>query len=190
MAAARFLKAAYLAWFSKPVADRAVYRTVRRQRPRRILLIGLRDAIRARRLVELAQRYAIDEPVELTGIDMFEGRPSNIAPGHSLKDAHRILNETGARIQLVPGDPISALARTANSLPDIDLMLLDADHDVDSMSSAWFYVPRMLHSSTRTLVESDAGVDEKTGQRLTQWEPLDRKSIDERAGNDHRRRAA
>ncbi len=121
---------------------------------------------------------------------MFEGRPAGQPAGLSLKEAHRVLHNTGARVQLVPGDPFSALARTANSLPDIDLMLLDADHDVDSMSKAWFYVPRMLRESSLILVESNAGVDDKTGERLTRWDGLDRKTIDQRAASGGRRRAA
>ncbi len=148
------------------------------------------DALRARRLVELAQRYAAADTIEITGIDLFEGRPANQPAGLSLKESHRILHHTQARVQLVPGDPFSALARTANSLPDIDLMLLDADHDADSMSKAWFYVPRMLRESSLILVESDAGVDDKTGERLTRWNNLDRKTIDQRAASGGRRRAA
>ena len=153
-------------------------------------MIGIRDALRARRIVQLSQRYSTGDVVEITGIDMFEGRPADVAPGVSLKEAHRILNETGARVKLVPGDPFSALARTANSLPDIDLLLLDADHDAESMARAWFYVPRMLRDATLTLIEIDAGVDEKTGHRLTTWDRLNRKIIDERAAIGERRRAA
>ena len=153
-------------------------------------MIGMRDALRARRIVQLSQRYSAGDVVEMTGIDMFEGRPADVAPGVSLKEAHQILNETGARVQLVPGDPFSALARTANSLPDIDLLLLDADHDTESMARAWFYVPRMLRDAASTLIEIDTGVDEKTGHRLTKWNRLNRKIIDERAAVGERRRAA
>jgi hypothetical protein len=190
VAATGFFKTLYLTRFSKPVSDRAVYRIVKKVCPERLLLLGLGDARRAVRIVETAQRCAATRDIEITGVDLFEGRPQDATSQLSLKEAHRMLRETGVQVKLVPGDPYSALARTANSLPNIDLMLIDADQDADSLAQAWFYAPRMLHETSLVLVEHAQGVDKKSGHRITRFDRLDRSSIEQMASHVRVRRAA
>ena len=185
-----FFKAAYLTWFSKPADDRALYRTVKRHRPERILLVGLGDGQRALQLIGLAQRCAGRVQIEVTGVDLFEGRSSDAASRLTLKDAHRKLRDTGAHVKLVPGDPYSALSRTANSLPNVDLMLVDCDQDADSVAQAWFYAPRMLHDASVVLVERSRGVDKKSDQQLRQFDRLDHPTIEQMASLVRVRRAA
>ena len=64
-----------------------------------------------------------------------------------------VLHGLGARTQLIPGDPLAALACSANSLPDTDLLIIRADQLGESMEQAWYYVPRMLHTHSLVLVE-------------------------------------
>ncbi len=106
----------------------------------------------ARNMIQLAAQYTAREQVRFTGIDLFEMRPAT-SPGLSLKQTHSLLTPSGARVQLVPGDPFSALARTANSLLDTDLVVIRADQDPASLQRAWFYLPRMLHEKSVVLVE-------------------------------------
>ncbi len=73
--------------------------------------------------------------------------------GLSLKEAHRSFKTLGVAIQLVPGDPFSALARTANALREIDLVLISADQDAESLDRAWFYLPRVLHATSVVFLE-------------------------------------
>ena len=47
-------------------------------------------------------------------------------------------------MKLIPGDPLSALARTANSINRIDTVIIGHDVDAESLARAWFYLPRML----------------------------------------------
>jgi hypothetical protein len=190
VAASGLIKALYLTRFSKPASDRVLYRAVAQQRPQRMLLLGLGSGERAVRLIELAQRYADTDEIAVTGVDLFEGRPSEATTQLSLKDAHRRMRDTGAQVQLVPGDPYSALARCANSLPNIDMLLVDADQDTDSLAQAWFYAPRMLHDATLVLVEHEQGVDEKSGRRISQYDRLDRVTIEQMASRVRVRRAA
>jgi hypothetical protein len=63
----------------------------------------------------------------------------------SLKEAFTVLRPLGVKAQWVPGDPYSALSRVANNLGNIDLLLVAADQDAESLSHAWAYVPRMLN---------------------------------------------
>ena len=61
----------------------------------------------------------------------------------TLKQAHQRLAQTGAVVQLIPGDPQSALSRSANHLGGTQLMIVTEEWMGDR-DPAWFYVPRML----------------------------------------------
>lgn len=161
-----YLRYLYLAHLSKPVGDRVLYRAVRGVPARRILEIGISCADRTLRLVNFAQRLSGAEAVRYAAIDLFEARGSDQATGLSLKDTHRLLSTSGAKVQLIPGDPAQALPRAANSLVGTDLIIIGADYDVPSLGRAWFYVPRMLHPATRVYLESRAGEGNQTTFRL------------------------
>jgi hypothetical protein len=158
VSAAGRLRFLYLAYLSKPKALRPLYRLIRRRRPKKIIEIGIGETQRAGRMIAVAQRYAGDDVVHYTGIDLFE----SAGPARAslpLKEAYRRLRATRARIRLEPGDPHWALARAANSLAGTDLVLISAGLDEASMSAAWFYLPRMLHGDSVVLLEelSDRG---------------------------------
>jgi hypothetical protein len=152
LSAARLIKYLHLAYLAKPAADRVVYRAVRNTRAGHLVGLGLGCGRLTRNLIQLAAQYTARERVRFTGIDLFEMRPA-ASPGLSLKQAHSLLTPSGARVRLVPGDPFSALARTANSLLDTDLVVIRADQDPASLQRAWFYLPRMLHEHSVVLVE-------------------------------------
>jgi hypothetical protein len=137
-------------WFAKSAAERCVELTVKRQRPRRILEIGLGDGERARRVISLAQRYHARHEVHFIGIDLFEDRHGELPP-FPLKDAYRQLRATAARVRLVPGDPYGALVRAANSLSGIELVLISAEVSKASLAAAWFYLPRTLSKNAIVL---------------------------------------
>src|SRR5688500_11823052 len=105
---ARRLKYLHLAYFSQPKHDRLIYRLIRRYRVRQIVEMGLGDGRRADRMIPLARNWAQGEPVRYTAIDPFELR-SGEEPVLTLKAAYRRLKATGARVQVVPGDPLTAL---------------------------------------------------------------------------------
>jgi hypothetical protein len=122
----RQLRYLYLAFFSKPVPDRRLYRHIRRHKSRRILELGVGTRERALRLIEVAAQAGPNR-VSYTGVDLFEMRSESDGPGVSLKLAYRDLQASGARVRLVPGRANSALAQTANSLGPHDLVLIAAD---------------------------------------------------------------
>jgi hypothetical protein len=167
MPSARFLKYLWFAYFSKPRHDRQIYRAIRRSRARTIVEMGIGDGLRAVRMIRLAGAYC-DKPIRYTAIDLFEAREDDDS-GLTLKEAYRGLKATGARVQVVPGDPLAALSRVANSLPGTDLLLISADQDQESLSAAWFYVPRMLHTESRVFVE-EAGESEAIWREMSRPE--------------------
>lgn len=102
--------------------------------------------MRAERLISLARTYRPDEVIHYAAIDMFEaGCTATSVP---LKVAHRRLSQSGAKARLIPGDPATALAGCANSLKDVDLLVIDALGDPREFTNAWFYMPRMLHDGS------------------------------------------
>jgi hypothetical protein len=87
------------------------------------------------------------------GIDLFELSSDVGPPKLSLKSAHCKLKPTGAKVRLVPGDPFTALARSANEIGACDVIVVAGGHDPDALGRAWFYIPRLLHPGTQVFVE-------------------------------------
>ncbi|MBI3836767.1 MAG: hypothetical protein HY288_02380 [Planctomycetia bacterium] len=185
MLTASRLKHLYFAYFSKPTSDRVIYRAIRRRRVRKILEIGIGKASRALRMIELAQRGASGDTIRYVAIDPFETRRPEAGPGLVLKEAHRLLKSTSAQVQLIPGDPSAALARAANALQNMDLVVVSSDYDEQSLADVWFYLPRMLHAGSQVYLESRPSLAADKTLCL-----LARAEIEARAGAKGRRRAA
>jgi hypothetical protein len=137
------LSAIWSAFFPTPTAEDALFCALAKRPPRRILEIGLGDGSRALRIIKLAKRRRRAE-VHYVGVDPFELRPRGESPRLTLKSAYRLLRAAGAHVKLVPGDPFAALARTANTINQIDAVIIGHDADTHALARAWFYVPRML----------------------------------------------
>jgi hypothetical protein len=170
----RTLRFLYLSYLSKPATDRAVYRVIRKQRFRKIVELGIRTGQRAARMIEVARLQFPPNQIHYTGIDLFEARGSSDGPVTTLKGAYRRLARTGARVQLLPGDPFVALARAANTLGGSQLVLISAGHEPDSLARAWFYVPRMLSKDAYVLIEGASGPEGELAIRRVAREQIDR----------------
>ncbi|MHB1033891.1 MAG: hypothetical protein ACYC35_03740 [Pirellulales bacterium] len=165
MSIATRLEYLYLAYLSRPACHRPIYRRMLRCRVRRILDLGMGTGSRALRMIQWARRYSLPSEIEYTGIDLFEGRGPSDMPGLTLKDAHRMLKPTAARVRLVPGDPLSAMARVANEIRNVELVVVSADQDADSLAKAWLYLPRVLAPDAQVLVEEVRVVGGSIGLR-------------------------
>lgn len=177
-------RAFYLSYLSSPAVDRPIYRVIQRQGVSQILELGVGAGRRARRMIELARHCCPSKKIQFVGLDLFEDRSSLDGPGVTLKMAHRLLKPTGARVQLIPGDPFSGLANAANSLGQVDLIVISPRLDPRSLARAWFYIPRLLHPQTKVFEEQLL----RGGQRVLR--PLDHRQIASLAAASVRRRAA
>ena len=170
MSIGNLIRSSYLLYFAQPAPDRALFWAVKRKPIRAIveLGIGLGETAhhRTERLLEVAGWRRACLPLAYTGIDLFESRPTH-QPRLTLKQAFHDLRATGAKTRLVPGDPYSALVRTANSLTGTDLLIISTDLDADSLAQAWRFVPRMIHPQT-LVFQHDArpGLDKETWRQL------------------------
>ena len=178
MATLGWMGSLWLARLSRPAPDRVVHRHVLARSPRRILELGLGTLVRTERMLAAAARAAGGE-VRYVGLDRFEGRAAGDPPGVSLKQAHRRLNSLG-RVQLVPGNVDTSLARLCNQLGQFDLVVVSSDNDERHLERAWFFVQRMLSAEATVFFEPAAGAA---------WTTLARSRIDELAAQTVLRRA-
>ena len=183
MAAASWFKYAHLAYLAKPKNDRQLYRLVKRQQICRLVEVGVGSLTRTLSLIEVAQRFAIDQKVHYTGLDWFDERSTNLADLR-LKHAHQRLGPTAAAVRLVPGPPAASIAAIANAHQNTDLLLISYLVEEQDLETAWFYVPRMLHADSIVLRES------RSPDGLSIFAPLPLSEIAERAGRPTKRRAA
>lgn len=161
----------YLTWFSQPAADRPLYQTVAKRPLRSIVEIGVGNAVRAQRLLEMAVKpQHAAEPLRYTGIDLFEAREKK-SPGLTLKEAYAQLKTDHVKLQLLPGDPLSALSRSANSLPGTDVLIISLDQVGESLDQAWRFIPRMLHADSLVYLEREG---KKAGETKFELIPLER----------------
>lgn len=175
------VKRAWLVHVAKPVGETFVYRAACDRPVKRVMEIGVGTGERTLKLIKLLSEQTPVAELAYFGVDLFEGRElSGMATGMSLKEMHRVLKTTGCRVQLIPGDPFAALARTANTIQMLDLVVINAEQQGESLERAWFYLPRMLAPNARIIVE-DAQV--KEGYRILSADEL-------RARTAPRRRAA
>ncbi len=150
MSSTSYLKYCRLAWFSKPACERKLYRYMVRRKPTRVLEIGIGLAARTLRMIDVSRRYCEDGQFHYSGIDLFESRPvtADMLP---LKEAYAMLRQPGIKVRLIPGDALAAMTRTANSLANTDLIIVDAEIRDSDLRDAWQYFPRMMHDKTLVL---------------------------------------
>jgi hypothetical protein len=160
------LRSSYLLYFSQPAADRHLFKAMKGKPIRSIVELGIDLPGRTERLLEVAAWRADCLPLRYTGIDPFDSRPAS-QPKLSLKQAFAQLRPSGAKVQLVPGEPFAALSRVANSLSATDLLLISLVYDKESLSPAWKYVPRMLGPHSLVYVQEPGSAAGKET-----WRPL------------------
>ena len=153
MSKAGFFRFFQLKNSSQPATDRILYRSLSKDNAHRIVELGVADGSRAENLISVALRSHSADEIKYTGIDLFEAA-ENAGPEHSLKDVHRRLKATGAEIRLVPGDARAALPRCANDLRGTDWVIISANQDEDAVATAWNYLPRMLHQTSKVWLET------------------------------------
>ena len=144
----------YFSWsqLSKPTNDRIAFRTIKKNKFRTLVEVGLGEGVRCERMIRVAQKYSGSSKVRYTGIDLFEDRAAS-EKQLKLIEMHRQLNGLGAKAQLVPGDFGSSIQRIANSHLRTDLVVVQYDQEGDifdnaEFANAWKFLPRMLHASS------------------------------------------
>lgn len=144
-----FLRRIWLTRFSSPASERPLLRLVLRHQPSKILELGLGTLQRTERLLGVATSLG---SLHYVGLDRFEARLPGDPAGVTLKEAHRRLHGRG-RIQLVPGNADSTLARLCNQLGSFDLILISASTDRRNLTRCWFFLQRVVRPDTVVVQE-------------------------------------
>ena len=156
------LKYWQLRFFTKPKCDRKIFKIIAKNRYRSILELGIRNVETTKNVISVAKKFGLGGSLKYTGVDLFEGRQESDEK-LSLKFVHQQLNPLNVKLQLVPGDPLQALNRIANSHIRTDLIIISEMCDQEALEQAWFYVPRMLHATSTVLIQpEEAQIDEFT----------------------------
>jgi len=154
----------YLRWFSKPKVDRPLYQAIQRNSIRSIVELGIDSTDRTLRLLRLARQLNAEAEIRYVAVDMFDARTKDL-PSLTLKDAHKQFSAADAPVRLVPGDLTGGLARIANEVNAVDLMIVSARFSDAELEAAWRYVPRML--SPKALVYRTSPDDESAHTLLS-----------------------
>ena len=181
MTGASWLQYVFLAHFSKPKAERQLYRLVKKHGVAKLFELGVADLARTTRLIRVAERYADGATVKYAALDMFDARDADDQP-LPLIDAHRTLQATAATARLLPGDPTALLSNVANADAGTDLLLVAPWLTDDDLAPVWPWLPRMLHSQSVVLRESIAD------DGMSRFATISLDEIDQRAAT-HRRAA-
>ena len=176
-----FVKRIWLTNFSKPACDRSLYKCASRQRPQRILQLGIHSLERCECLLKLTHS-AQDSPIHFIGLDYFEGRSHSTPTGPTLKQTHQRLHSL-AQTQLVPGQVDISLARLCNHIGTFDLIVIDAVVDREHLDRCWFFIQRIINQTSLVLKE------EKNGEQTTSWTVVSRPEISSLASRTVLRKA-
>lgn len=131
-----------LCLFSRPAEDRVLYKHAIKEKPQSIVEMGLASIARSQTLIQIAQQSTTTE-VRYQGIDLFEGREKPVA-GLTLRDAHRSLSATGAKVRVLPGECQMTITRQANQIGAVDFLIITNPTTSSEFENCWFYLPRML----------------------------------------------
>lgn len=148
MSAAGLVRYYWLIYFSQPAADRKIYEALAKRPVLSILEIGLGDRLRQQRLFDLcADKLTSEQRLRYYAVDMFDTRPQGV-PKFTLKQAHATIKHERVQVQLIPGDPLSAITRVANTVKDLDCIIISGDQNQTLVDEAWRYLPRMINTTT------------------------------------------
>jgi hypothetical protein len=153
------------------------------QHVRSIVELGLGDGQRALQMIEAARKASPESEIRYVGLDFFEACVEPNQPGLSLKAAYQLLRASGAKVQLIPGDPTEGLIRMANALGKVDLLVLPEDLFSSTFARFWYFVPRILHDGTSIFADGVTAEGERSLQRKSHQEIVD-------LAGSQRRRAA
>ena len=150
-----WLKYLQIAFLSKPVENRVLYRAIAKHRPRSIVELGVGLAERSVAMINLARRYQVATDLQYSGLDLFEGRDHR-CPGFTLKRAHRLLGSLSAKVQLFPGDLCGSLARKGNLLANADLFVIDMLDSPETLQRLWVPLARLVQDDSLVYVRQRA----------------------------------
>jgi hypothetical protein len=153
-------------------------RTIQQQRARRLLEIGVWDAVHSRWMIEAALKQNRPDEIAYYGFDLFEHADASTIDHEVSKAAPTMAHvqsvlrpfvERGVTVHLFRGDTTTVLPRIAPVLPQMDFVFIDGGHSEETVRSDWTWVSHCIGPETVVIfddyvdpvsvVESGVGVN-------------------------------
>ena len=154
-----------LTLLSKPVADRAVYQLIKKNKFQTFLEIGMGTGDRCQQILRVADKFS-NKPIRYTGIDLFDARPEG---SFKLIEMHKKLKTFDAKTQLVPGPVGPSIGRIANSHLRTDMIIISPGTQRSELDSVMSFFPRMLHANSLVLIQSQEKMKQLTRLDIERW---------------------
>lgn len=148
----------YWRYFSKPVGQRGLFLHAIETPIGSILEIGIGSGERTKQVLSLCVPPEGVSQIRYAGVDAFESAKPG-TPHLNLKAAHRMLAAFGVKAHLIPGEPVSALARVAHTVLPSDLVIIDGEWGTDSIQSRSIaeWLPRLCHVQSTIFASATLG---------------------------------
>jgi len=177
-AAGRFERTVNRMKFGMPDRYGHLRQTIKRQRARRLLEIGVWDAVHSTWMIEAALEHHRPDEISYYGFDLFEHADestidhevSKAAP--TMQHVRAVLQrfvDQGVTVHLFRGDTTVMLPKLAPVLPRMDFVFIDGGHSEETVRSDWTCVTRCIgpesvvifddYVDERSAVESGVGVN-------------------------------
>ena len=138
----------------RPKRYRNLLRTVYEGRCRRILEVGTYDGKHATQMIETANIFFPRQEIEYYGFDLFDALTDDelIKEASKMPPAYEVvkqkLEKSGAKIRLYMGYSHDTLPGFIKENRQIDLIFIDGGHSIETISSDWNNVKKIMRKNT------------------------------------------
>jgi hypothetical protein len=139
---------------TKPHRYRALFKTIVKNRCRKLVEIGVYDGAHAQQMIQAAGVHHDPQNIYYYGFDLFEDLSEELLiqegskkPPHCTTVRDK-LNTSGANIRLFKGDTKLTLPESIEIVGEADFVFIDGGHSVKTIASDWKYVKKMMSRST------------------------------------------
>jgi hypothetical protein len=132
----------------RPRRYRNLFRVIHERRCRHIVEIGTWNGVHAKQMIQTAAIHHPVDTVTYVGFDLFEGLTDELLKTElskrppAFEDVRRMLEATGATIQLHRGNTRETLPRAVDVLRNAELFFIDGGHSVETIRSDWTAIER------------------------------------------------
>jgi predicted O-methyltransferase YrrM len=143
----------------KPQRYANLTKIIEENKCRRIMEIGVLHGDHAIMMIESAKKHYIPPQIEYYGFDLFEYMNEEICLSESSKMpstmelVRKKLESTGAIINLYRGDTKDVLPAVVKELPEMDLIVIDGGHSIETIENDWKYAQQLMDKNTMVLFD-------------------------------------
>lgn len=136
----------------RPKRYRNLFRIIHERRSRCIVEIGTWNGVHGKQMIQTAAIHHPIGAIKYLGFDLFEGLTDDLLAKElskrppAFEEVRRVLESTGAQVQLFRGNTRDTLPRAVDALREGDLFFIDGGHSVETIRSDWSAIERALRT--------------------------------------------